>query len=101
MTESESEMGNGIRLYSFELKPKEGLKLKLKSEDSKLLMRFLMPTSPDAFGKDIRRANLAPIPVRRSQISITNSTDKPTKALLMLTGPVNYKFKIEIQRRSD
>jgi len=101
MTENETDAGNGIRLYAFVLQPKEELKLKLKSEDSKLLMRFLAPTSPDAFTKEIRRANLPPAPFRRTQIQIRNSTDTPAKAMLMLTGPVNYPFRIEIQRKKD
>jgi hypothetical protein len=99
MTDSESAVGNGLRLYAFDLKPKEELKLKLKSEDSQLVMRFLMPTSPDAFGKEIRRANLPPTPVRRSQIAITNSTAAPVRAVMMLTGPMNHKFVLEVQRK--
>lgn len=98
MIDMETDSSNGIRLYSFIVQPKEKLRFKLKSEDSKLIMRFLTPTTQDVFTKEIRRANIAPAPLRRSRIAISNNTGKIVEAVLMLTGPVNYSYRVDIQR---
>ena len=100
MVDMEADAANGMRVYTFRLNPKESLKLKLQAEDNKLMMRFLAPTQVGATMPDIRRANVPPTAVRRSLISLVNTTGAPADYALLLYGSVGHKFKLDIERTS-
>jgi hypothetical protein len=98
MNDLEADAANGLRVYGFRLNPKESLKLKLQAEHNKIMMRFLAPTRVDATVQDIRRANVPPTAVRRSMISVVNTTGAPADYALMLYGSAGHKYKLDIER---
>jgi hypothetical protein len=97
MEDMESSGANALRIYNFTLKPNEELKAKLQAEDDKIMMRFLTPKSVDERVQDIRRANNTPTAVRRSRISIKNTSKNDADFALMLYGAGGHKYRLELE----
>lgn len=90
---------NGVRFYSFTLKPKEKLALRLRSEDSgRVGMEFLSPDKNDKMVTEFKRMSLMPKALRSSRLEVKNITQEPYTLVLMAYGVVNHWYKIEINR---
>jgi hypothetical protein len=95
------ELPNGMRLYAFTLSAGEKLKIEMKSErHGKVILRFILPTKPDAMTAQIRKANFSPVSVRSSRIEIQNTTDAPYETVLLVYGQCGYTFKLELDRQA-
>lgn len=92
---------NGNRLYVFQLKPGERLFLRLKTENpNKISMNFPPPIYPGIMAAQYRRLANMPAPLRSSKADITNITKQPFDVVLLLSGQVNYSYRLEIDRKS-
>jgi len=90
---------NGVRFYSFVLKPKEKMSLRLKAEDSNRVgMEFMSPAKTDPMAREFARLNFMPKVLRSSRMDIKNITDQPYMLVLMAYGRINHWYKIEIKR---
>lgn len=91
---------NGNRAYVFQLKPGERLFLRLKTQDpNKISMNFPSPLYPGIMAAQYRRIANMPVPLRSSKVDITNITKQPLDVLLLLSGQVNYSYRLEIERK--
>ena len=91
---------NGNRLYVFQLKPGERLFLRLKTENpNKISMNFPPPIYPGIMAAQYRRLANMPAPLRSSKADITNITKQPFDVVLLLSGQVNYSYRLEIDRK--
>ena len=93
------EISNGVRFYSFIIQPKEKLSLRLKAEAANRVgMQFLPPEVQDKMASQYQRLKLMPKTLSSSFQEITNITNEPYHAVLMVFGRVNHWFKVEIKR---
>lgn len=100
MTERTEDVPNALRCYGFRLEPGETLRLRLKGKSrGAICMKFLPKAPPDAMTAQVRRANMAPAPLRQSRIEITNTTPGPYLVALMLYGQPNEPYVLEIERK--
>lgn len=99
MTERTEDPANAAKFYGFILKPSEKLHIKLEGEtDGKITMKFLPKNRTDSMTPQVRQANMAPIPLRKSKINIKNTTQEPYQVVLMLYGQANYPYILKIKR---
>lgn len=99
MTERTEDVGNAARFYAFKLKPSEKLNIKLNGKtEGNITMKFLPKNTADAMTSQVRMANMAPTPLRKSKINIKNITKEPYQVVLMLFGQANYPYILEIKR---
>lgn len=93
------EPSNGVRFYSFLLRPNEKLSLRLEAERSNRVgMQFLTPSKPGKMSAQFTRLDRMPKTLKSSKQYITNIMDEPYKVVLMVFGTVNHWFKLEIKR---
>lgn len=95
------ERANGNRAYIFQLQPGERLFLRLKTDNpNKISMNFPPPLQPGIMAAQYRRLQNMPAPLRSSKVDITNISKQPIDFLLLLSGQVNYSYRLEIERKS-
>jgi len=99
MSDMDAEPANALRVYGFPLQPREILYLKLKAEGQKIIMRVIKPATQDPMTAAIRQANSPPTVLRRSRLSVQNTTDKPYLVRVLLYGEAGYKYRLDIERK--
>lgn len=88
---------SGIRLYGFYLEPQERLEVRIKSEETALVMSFLDTVKLSPMTRAVRAANTPPYMSRQSQIRIKNPADTPQRVVLQVGGPVNHAYTLTIE----
>ncbi len=90
---------NGVRFYSFVLKPKEKFEARLKAEVSNFVgMKALRPVKDDKMVTQFFRHDRMPRTLQSSRFDITNVTSEPYTLVLMVYGRINTWYKVEIHR---
>lgn len=91
---------NGNRAYIFQLKPGERLFLRLKTSDpNKISMNFPPPLQPGILAAQYHRLQSMPAALRSSKVDFTNISKQPLDFLLLLSGQVNYSYRLGIERK--
>ncbi len=90
---------NGVRFYSFTLKPKEKISLQLKAESANHVgMDFLKPSKADRMIGEFKRLEYMPKTLKSSRQEIKNVTDEPYQVVLMVYGRMQHWFKLSVSR---
>lgn len=93
------DQSNGVRFYSFNMKPKEKIFFKMKSENANQIgMQLLKPGKPDKMLLEYARLSRMPKSLRSSQMEVKNITDDNYTIVLFVYGSVSYWYEIEIIR---
>lgn len=100
MPDTDEDSVNGLRIFAFTLQPRETLALRLSCEHEAIIMRILRPKANDAMASAISAANFPPTSIRRSRLSIQNSTTRPYTVNLLLYGKVGYPYRLDIERKA-
>lgn len=91
---------NGARYYTFMLKPKETLLLRLKADDpNRVGLVAIRPPAKDKMASQFERSDRVPKPLRASRFEIQNITGEPYPLVVAAYGAVNYAYRITIERK--
>ena len=95
------EPSRGGKFYTFVLKPKEKLFVKLVAEESNHLgMLAVRPAHPDKMITEYIRLDRMPRALRSSQFQVQNTTDAPYSFVVMVYGGTGYWYKLKLERKS-
>lgn len=98
--DNEAEGARATRFYGFVLRPSEEIQVKLACEDQdKITMQWVTGLKITTMTHQLRRANMAPRPLRCTRIAVKNVLTEPTEVVLALTGAPNYAYTMTIERK--
>ena len=96
--DAKADIPTAATLYFIDLQSGERLTVTLETEErDQLIMRFMQRTRNEPMSPAIRRANMAPTPVRSSRIVLANGKE-PYQAMLLIYGRANHPFKLTLDR---
>jgi hypothetical protein len=90
---------DGIRFYTFKLKPKEKLSVKMEAEDANRIGMYpAAPDKPDGMFPQFTRLQRQPKTLLSSRFDITNVTGETYPLTVVVYGHCNYHYRLHLTR---